>query len=62
MNTLQEHQVTLTAQQILLINYAIKELARENRKYPDDFASSLLVEYSEEILEKLKTQFYFIKK
>lgn len=61
MDTLQEHQVKLTGGQLLVINYAIKELAQENKKY-DDFASSLLVEYSEEILEKLKTQFYFIKK
>jgi len=62
MNTLQEHEVTLTSQQIMLINYAIKELASENRKYPDDFASSILVIQSENLLEQLKTQFYFIKK
>jgi ERCC4-type nuclease len=62
MTKLQEYQVVvkLTSHQLLLINYAIKELAIENKKY-DDFASSLIVDQSEELLSHLKSEFHFIK-
>jgi len=52
METLQEHEVKLTSQQLRVIAYALRRLISENKQY-DDFASVLTVEIAEETITRL---------